>query len=147
MDKKLQNPREEKEEEETMMAARLVGKEDEMEELGNQLAISFPFTQYPKINQVDHPPLLDSSSAMGKQAHRRRQQDEKKAEPGLRCPRCESTDTKFCYFNNYNLCQPRHFCRACKRSWTRGGVLRDVPAGGGGGRKNKGRVIHPSSSE
>ncbi|KAL6840903.1 hypothetical protein ACP4OV_029163 [Aristida adscensionis] len=52
-------------------------------------------------------------------------------EPGLKCPRCESTNTKFCYFNNYSLTQPRHFCRACRRYWTRGGALRNVPVGGG----------------
>lgn len=27
------------------------------------------------------------------------------------CPRCKSNDTKFCYYNNYNLNQPRYFCR------------------------------------
>ena len=27
------------------------------------------------------------------------------------CPRCDSTDTKFCYYNNYNVKQPRYFCR------------------------------------
>lgn len=27
------------------------------------------------------------------------------------CPRCQSEDTKFCYFNNYNIKQPRYFCR------------------------------------
>ncbi|XP_047054778.1 uncharacterized protein LOC124660971 isoform X3 [Lolium rigidum] len=47
-------------------------------------------------------------------------------EPGLNCPRCDSTNTKFCYFNNYNLAQPRHFCHACRRYWTRGGTLRSV---------------------
>jgi transposase-like protein len=45
-------------------------------------------------------------------------------EPGLKCPRCDSTNTKFCYFNNYSLTQPRHFCHACRRYWTRGGALR-----------------------
>ncbi|KAF2948887.1 dof zinc finger protein DOF3.1 [Oryza sativa Japonica Group] len=50
---------------------------------------------------------------------------------GLACPRCESTNTKFCYYNNYNLAQPRHFCKACRRYWTRGGALRNVPVGGG----------------
>ncbi|OEL13051.1 Dof zinc finger protein DOF3.4 [Dichanthelium oligosanthes] len=49
---------------------------------------------------------------------------------GLPCPRCESVNTKFCYYNNYNLSQPRHFCRACRRYWTRGGALRNVPVGG-----------------
>ncbi|KAI9088465.1 hypothetical protein K1719_029914 [Acacia pycnantha] len=49
----------------------------------------------------------------------------------LKCPRCDSLNTKFCYYNNYNLSQPRHFCRSCRRYWTKGGVLRNVPVGGG----------------
>ena len=51
-------------------------------------------------------------------------------------PRCESTKTKFCYYNNYSLSQPRHFCKTCRRYWTKGGTLRTVPVGGGC-RKNK----------
>lgn len=58
-------------------------------------------------------------------------------ESGLNCPRCNSTNTKFCYFNNYSLSQPRHFCRTCRRYWTRGGTLRNVPVGGGSRRNNK----------
>lgn len=54
----------------------------------------------------------------------------------LPCPRCNSHDTKFCYYNNYNLTQPRHYCRTCRRYWTQGGTLRNVPVGGGC-RKNK----------
>ncbi|WOL06928.1 hypothetical protein Cni_G15663 [Canna indica] len=57
-------------------------------------------------------------------------------EHALRCPRCDSANTKFCYFNNYSLSQPRHFCKACRRYWTRGGALRNVPVGGGC-RRNK----------
>ncbi|RZR70439.1 hypothetical protein BHM03_00000045 [Ensete ventricosum] len=57
-------------------------------------------------------------------------------EPGLKCPRCDSSNTKFCYFNNYSLSQPRHFCKACRRYWTRGGAIRNVPVGGGC-RRNK----------
>ncbi|OIW10403.1 hypothetical protein TanjilG_05551 [Lupinus angustifolius] len=60
----------------------------------------------------------------------------------LNCPRCDSSNTKFCYYNNYSLSQPRHFCKACKRYWTRGGTLRNVPVGGGC-RKNK-RVKRPN---
>jgi len=52
------------------------------------------------------------------------------AAEGDPCPRCESRDTKFCYYNNYNTSQPRHFCRACRRYWTLGGSLRNVPIGG-----------------
>lgn len=54
----------------------------------------------------------------------------------IKCPRCESTHTKFCYYNNYSLTQPRYFCKACRRYWTKGGSLRNVPVGGGC-RKNK----------
>ncbi|KAK4782620.1 hypothetical protein SAY86_016722 [Trapa natans] len=49
----------------------------------------------------------------------------------LPCPRCDSINTKFCYYNNYNLAQPRHFCKSCRRYWTQGGTLRNVPVGGG----------------
>ncbi|KAI3765080.1 hypothetical protein L2E82_15104 [Cichorium intybus] len=61
----------------------------------------------------------------------------------LTCPRCESTNTKFCYYNNYNKMQPRYFCKACKRHWTEGGTLRSIPVGGG--RKNK-RLRRPKIS-
>lgn len=49
----------------------------------------------------------------------------------LNCPRCESSNTKFCYYNNYNLSQPRHYCKNCRRYWTKGGTLRNIPIGGG----------------
>lgn len=52
------------------------------------------------------------------------------------CPRCDSLDTKFCYYNNYNINQPRHFCKSCQRYWTAGGTLRNVLVGAGR-RKNK----------
>lgn len=53
----------------------------------------------------------------------------------LPCPRCQSMNTKFCYYNNYNVNQPRHFCRNCQRYWTVGGTLRNVPVGGGSRKK------------
>ncbi|XP_019154226.1 PREDICTED: dof zinc finger protein DOF5.6 [Ipomoea nil] len=62
----------------------------------------------------------------------------------LKCPRCESTHTKFCYYNNYSLSQPRYFCKTCRRYWTKGGTLRNIPVGGGC-RKNK-KVSSSSSS-
>lgn len=63
----------------------------------------------------------------------------KKPDKILPCPRCNSADTKFCYYNNYNVNQPRHFCRNCQRYWTSGGSMRTVPVGSGR-RKNKGWV-------
>lgn len=66
--------------------------------------------------------------------------EEKKLKPppeqALKCPRCDSSNTKFCYYNNYSLTQPRYFCKACRRYWTKGGTLRNVPVGGGC-RKNR----------
>ncbi|XP_019154602.1 PREDICTED: dof zinc finger protein DOF4.5-like [Ipomoea nil] len=56
--------------------------------------------------------------------------------PPRQCPRCHSNDTKFCYFNNYNVNQPRYYCRTCKRHWTHGGIQRDIPIGG---RSHKGK--------
>ncbi|CAO2827989.1 unnamed protein product [Amaranthus hypochondriacus] len=67
------------------------------------------------------------------------------SQQNLRCPRCDSTNTKFCYYNNYNLTQPRHFCKTCRRYWTKGGTLRNVPIGGGC-RKNKTITANNSSS-
>ncbi|XP_039026029.1 dof zinc finger protein DOF2.2-like [Hibiscus syriacus] len=60
-----------------------------------------------------------------------------------KCPRCESSNTKFCYCNNcslsqplYFITQPRYFCKTCRRYRTRGGVLRNVPVEDGY-RRNK----------
>ncbi|XP_022950525.1 dof zinc finger protein DOF3.4-like [Cucurbita moschata] len=65
----------------------------------------------------------------------------------LPCPRCDSTNTKFCYYNNYNFSQPRHFCKSCRRYWTHGGTLRDIPVGGGS-RKNakRSRTCFPAAT-
>lgn len=67
-------------------------------------------------------------------------------EAALKCPRCESTNTKFCYFNNYSLSQPRHFCKTCRRYWTRGGALRSVPVGGGCRRNKRSKGSNRSKS-
>ncbi|KAK7312534.1 hypothetical protein VNO77_36460 [Canavalia gladiata] len=77
-------------------------------------------------------------------------QQERKPRPqpeqALKCPRCDSTNTKFCYYNNYSLSQPRYFCKSCRRYWTKGGTLRNVPVGGGC-RKNKRSSSSSSSSK
>ncbi|KAH7835218.1 hypothetical protein Vadar_024032 [Vaccinium darrowii] len=68
-------------------------------------------------------------------------------EAALKCPRCESTNTKFCYFNNYSPSQPRHFCKTCRRYWTRGGALKSVPVGGGCRRIKRSNKGSSSSSK
>ncbi|KAK8618775.1 hypothetical protein V6N13_132756 [Hibiscus sabdariffa] len=64
----------------------------------------------------------------------------------LKCPRCDSSNTKFCYYNNYNLSQPRHFCKNCRRYWTKGGALRNIPVGGGTRKATKRSSSSSSSS-
>ncbi|CAL9089985.1 unnamed protein product, partial [Musa textilis] len=85
--------------------------------------------------------VIYSTAPMRTDRERRRRQPKQ----NLRCPRCESTNTKFCYYNNYNLSQPRHFCKNCRRYWTKGGALRNIPIGGST-RKNSKRFNASSSS-
>ncbi|KGN47291.1 dof zinc finger protein DOF5.3 [Cucumis sativus] len=96
--------------------------ETQAQPLENMLAISCP-----KVQQDNRKPMRPQP------------------EQALRCPRCDSTNTKFCYYNNYSLSQPRYFCKSCRRYWTKGGTLRNVPVGGGC-RKNKRPSPSTSSS-
>ncbi|KAK1376465.1 Cyclic dof factor 3 [Heracleum sosnowskyi] len=60
----------------------------------------------------------------------------------LPCPRCSSMDTKFCYYNNYNISQARHFCKGCQRYWTAGGTMRNVPVGSGRRKNKRSAALH-----
>ncbi|EOY07547.1 hypothetical protein QUC31_011279 [Theobroma cacao] len=82
----------------------------------------------------------------GSMADRARMANIPMPEVATKCPRCESTNTKFCYFNNYSLTQPRHFCKTCRRYWTRGGALRNVPVGGGCRRNKRSKAGSSSKS-
>ncbi|CAD6270883.1 unnamed protein product [Miscanthus lutarioriparius] len=82
-------------------------------------------------------PIIKEEARSPKQAQVTQQASgsvERKPRPqlpeALRCPRCNSNNTKFCYYNNYSTTQPRYFCKACRRYWTHGGALRNVPVGG-----------------
>jgi hypothetical protein len=57
-----------------------------------------------------------SSSNTKKRPSSSSSSDEQKV--AIKCPRCDSPNTKFCYYNNYSLSQPRHFCKTCRRYWT-----------------------------
>ncbi|GMH17312.1 hypothetical protein Nepgr_019153 [Nepenthes gracilis] len=103
--------------------------------------------QWPQLQQVNLSTAMEetapnTNSSMAAAMLERRTRSQK--DQNLSCPRCNSTNTKFCYYNNYSLTQPRYFCKACRRYWTQGGSLRNVPVGGGS-RKNK-RSIPSSSS-
>lgn len=70
----------------------------------------------------------------------------KRPDKAVACPRCRSLDTKFCYYNNYNVNQPRHFCKQCQRYWTAGGTLRNVPVGAGRRKNKHGSVVSPKQT-
>lgn len=103
-----------------------------------------------KANYSESRPELDNPKTPSINEETRRQESEhkptnqqpktlKKPDKILPCPRCTSMDTKFCYFNNYNVNQPRHFCKSCQRYWTAGGAMRNMPVGAGR-RKNKNSI-------
>ncbi|XP_077242213.1 uncharacterized protein LOC143882634 [Tasmannia lanceolata] len=98
------------------------------------MALSSP-NQWPQDQMEDRGAMMASTNKI---------MEKTTQDQALKCPRCDSSNTKFCYYNNYSLSQPRHFCKACKRYWTRGGTLRNVPVGGGC-RKNK-RVKRPAAA-
>ncbi|TKY59242.1 Dof zinc finger protein DOF1.4 [Spatholobus suberectus] len=109
--------------------------------LGNcEKMVVTPPTASNKWTQAQN--IDDHKASMGRVMEKPSQDLLQQQQQSLKCPRCDSSNTKFCYYNNYSLSQPRHFCKACKRYWTRGGTLRNVPVGGGC-RKNK-RVKRPN---
>ncbi|KAK1378056.1 dof zinc finger protein DOF3.6 [Heracleum sosnowskyi] len=91
------------------------------------------------------PPSYGLSMEPNSMAERPRLTKIPQQETAYKCPRCASVNTKFCYYNNYSLSQPRHFCKACRRYWTRGGALRNVPVGGGFRRNKKSKRIRSKS--
>ncbi|WOL16357.1 cyclic dof factor 3-like [Canna indica] len=106
-----------------------------------------PINSYDLTSSVtdDHKDSTADEKELGKakSEHSKSEADEtvtekvlKKPDKILPCPRCNSMDTKFCYYNNYNVNQPRHFCKNCQRYWTAGGTMRNVPVGAGR-RKSK----------
>ncbi|KAL5553770.1 hypothetical protein UlMin_041171 [Ulmus minor] len=89
------------------------------------------------VNENPNSPSFERETSSSKSEMNMTQEKTlKKPDKIIPCPRCNSMDTKFCYYNNYNVNQPRHFCKNCQRYWTAGGTMRNVPVGAGR-RKNK----------
>ncbi|XP_031378348.1 dof zinc finger protein DOF2.4-like isoform X1 [Punica granatum] len=104
--------------------------------------------QVPTLVPPPPPPAsAGGQSRAGSMSDRARLAKLPQPEAALKCPRCNSTNTKFCYYNNYSLLQPRHFCKTCRRYWTRGGALRNVPVGGGCRRNKKSKARGGSKSQ
>ncbi|KAL5055180.1 hypothetical protein RYX36_035862 [Vicia faba] len=108
------------------------------EDLKSLAASSVMLENPPKTPSAETENSLPKASTNGEQSEASVSEDKtlKKPDKIIPCPRCNSMDTKFCYFNNYNVNQPRHFCKKCQRYWTAGGTMRNVPVGAGR-RKNK----------
>ncbi|KAF8646065.1 hypothetical protein HU200_066029 [Digitaria exilis] len=119
---------------------------DQLKSVNDGNPASLPLLLHPIVSNPSPTSSSSTSSRSSAQHHHHQQQRSTSAtsspqgqEQGaaaaeqapLRCPRCNSSNTKFCYYNNYNLTQPRHFCKTCRRYWTKGGALRNVPIGGG----------------
>ncbi len=87
---------------------------------------------------------IERSSLCNEEEEQQQQQQQQPEKKKIACPRCQSLNTKFCYYNNYSLTQPRHYCKNCRRYWTAGGTLRNVPVGGGCRKKKKhaGKQLH-----
>ncbi|KAH6775259.1 TARGET OF MONOPTEROS 6 [Perilla frutescens var. hirtella] len=98
------------------------------------------FMQQQELQQRARPPENRA------EAHDHHHHHNQPPPPPPRCPRCDSSNTKFCYYNNYSLSQPRYFCKACRRYWTQGGTLRNVPIGGGCRKSKRPRTLGSSSS-
>jgi hypothetical protein len=112
-----------------------------------ELLVGAAMDQLKRVNDVDpaslplllHPVVSNPSPTSSRSSAQQRSTTAATSSPQgqgaeqtpLRCPRCNSSNTKFCYYNNDNLTQPRHFCKTCRRYWTKGGALRNVPIGGG----------------
>ncbi|ESQ55285.1 hypothetical protein EUTSA_v10026815mg [Eutrema salsugineum] len=86
---------------------------------------------------------MDNSNVFVRGAN---QVNEEKPLPRV-CPRCNSDNTKFCYYNNYSLSQPRYICKNCRRYWTHGGALRNIPIGGSGRKTKRQKIDQPSLSQ
>lgn len=113
------------------------------EELTNPDAASRTGEESVTISTERDATTLKTSKTEEEQGETSNSQDKnlKKPDKILPCPRCNSMDTKFCYYNNYNVNQPHHFCKNCQRYWTAGGTMRNVPVGAGR-RKNKNSSSH-----
>ena len=63
-----------------------------------------------QVNSTEDKAASDPKGESEKTSNEESGQDKtlKKPDKILPCPRCNSMDTKFCYYNNYNVNQPRH---------------------------------------
>lgn len=119
--------------------------DDDKDEDGTNLLTSDELKDSSDSRPITEDPSPPSETEAGSEKTIKNEDDQneekilKKPDKIIPCPRCNSMDTKFCYFNNYNVNQPRHFCKNCQRYWTAGGTMRNVPVGAGR-RKNKNSI-------
>ncbi|GMQ10651.1 hypothetical protein CsSME_00053573 [Camellia sinensis var. sinensis] len=150
MDKKVKRTGDEEKEEKKVEADDDKDSQARNPDESKQRGKSPPSETLPESEDNPKTPSLEEENASAKpqknendqnDANNTQQKTLKKPDKILPCPRCNSMDTKFCYYNNYNISQPRHFCKSCQRYWTAGGTMRNVPIGAGR-RKNKNSSVH-----
>ncbi|CAL5418563.1 unnamed protein product [Camellia sinensis] len=105
-------------------------------QIGTSSGNGNPHLPPPPLPPPPHQGDGSSSVRLGSVADRARMANKPMPEAALKCPRSESTSTKFCYFNN----------KTCRRYWTRGGALRSVPVGGGCRRNKRSKGSNSSKS-
>ncbi|KAL0917591.1 hypothetical protein M5K25_012664 [Dendrobium thyrsiflorum] len=64
------------------------------------------------------------------------------SDPG---PPCTTPRSLAITLRAFTLTQPRYFCKGCRRYWTKGGSLRNVPVGGGCRKNRRGKSARLSS--
>lgn len=69
--------------------------------------------------------VKNSGREKGLAIRKNRQRGQQREPDHAPCLRCNSTNTKFMFYNNNSLSQPRYKCYSCHNSWTRGGTIRD----------------------
>ncbi|CAO2141082.1 unnamed protein product [Urochloa humidicola] len=84
----------------------------------------------PCETEKPNPPAAAADERATGTAARTKRRARLQKEAPLHCPRCNSTNTKFSYYNNYSLLiLQRYFCKTCRRYWTESGSLRNVGSG------------------
>jgi hypothetical protein len=76
-----------------------------------------PDTDQPAHRSAPASTVTNSEVAGEHIAQHAEQTNKLRPKDGLSCPRCQSTNTKFCYYNNYNTSQPRYICKVGFMSW------------------------------
>ncbi|CAL5390016.1 unnamed protein product [Camellia sinensis] len=120
-------------------------------QIGTSTGNGNPHLPPPPLPPPPHQGDGSGSVRPGSMADRARMANIPMPAAALKCPRCESTNTKFCYFNHNSLTQPRSVpvgggCWRNKGSKGSNSSKSPVSGGGGDGQTSSGSTSAISSS-